>query len=1188
MITDISLLGSDSNRFITTGDNGSKIWDIPSKKMIAEITNPNDPRTTVCHLTFYHQRSSRILQVSTSGLINLYSYPSLKLIKSEKIFGDILYHPNWDFWLYADSGMLYIKDISQGNLIESKKFETEITEAGFSEDSSFVFYKAETDSIAFAPVDNPTNLSWKVFNKKEIGQIEKCITPELFIVIQNSLDEDGKDKFSKTRSFYCRNKLIPLDTLITSTENGAYCKKNQTYYFSTAYIKSAEKLFAFSLKEEKIVSNFGSSATGNKNRIRQITVDECNNLLWVSNEQSIKAYDIFDASLKQELPYKNTDMFRILNCETMIVEEDQNLTIVRNLLNNPKKQPLKADFGESVLESKIIDGDLYTITGSEVLRINLQNLISYKPILLPEKKKSQNTLSAYFHFWEGYYGFTENRKETLCHFENDSLKTIEAKFLAFDHRINSLYYLRNDTIMEVNVFENIDKARQKGVIVLDSSYYYTKTAYDYKTKRVYSLRYRERIKNSKERFNKLYNEITDNRPPLLTLEIWSLEKRQLITYDLSSNTSGALLSDEGYLLITELVEHQSTSKDSSSLRRRRRNFENKDLKIFKITNDGLNQVGHLTGLYDLDDLRSVYFKNGNLLLTTDYSFFLYDVMSKKTTQLVSGKEKNENYDFNKYTYNYDKNQVLCNGFLGYNVVVDLTDKKIIQSFKAHPWLQNSSGFSPYSGYYTSSDQEIKFWNNGGHCVFSFYFNNKGGYLLKDSSGYYFATKNAIKDLHYIDSNLNLICFDQLDPVFNRPGVVLQEVCEYLGSSNPSLVAIYSEATYKRNKQLGISISEDRNERIVLPTASIINNKSFGARTSKENFSFKIVANDLKHSLIRYNIYVNEVPVYGSLGVPLNKNTNSIERDIEIKLTEGENKIQVSVMNDLGLENFRYPLYIEYVPNKPILSKTVFIGIGVNEFIDKSHNLKYCVKDVEDLAKRFSGPNTVIKLFSNKQVTRENILDLKNYLIKNTTVNDKVIISCSSHGLLDDSLNFYLAMHDVDFENPRERGLKYEELESLLDGIPARQKLLLLDACNSGENDKTEVLRNELKQKQASMDSAQILAARGIIIQLEEENKNTFKKINELFVNVRNNTGSVIISAAGGQESALEAIRVNGTTIHNGAFTYSVLECMELYNGKELKVNTLKQYTEKRVEEITTGKQKPTSRQETMEINWSIY
>ena len=37
----------------------------------------------------------------------------------------------------------------------------------------------------------------------------------------------------------------------------------------------------------------------------------------------------------------------------------------------------------------------------------------------------------------------------------------------------------------------------------------------------------------------------------------------------------------------------------------------------------------------------------------------------------------------------------------------------------------------------------------------------------------------------------------------------------------------------------------------------------------------------------------------------------------------------------------------------------------------------------------------------------------------------------------------------------------------------------------------------------------------------------------------------------------------------------------------LTVNKLKNYVEKRVEEITNGDQKPTSRQETMEIDWGL-
>ena len=124
-----------------------------------------------------------------------------------------------------------------------------------------------------------------------------------------------------------------------------------------------------------------------------------------------------------------------------------------------------------------------------------------------------------------------------------------------------------------------------------------------------------------------------------------------------------------------------------------------------------------------------------------------------------------------------------------------------------------------------------------------------------------------------------------------------------------------------------------------------------------------------------------------------------------------------------------------------------------------------------------------------------------------------------------------------------------------------------------------------------MDSTQVLAARGVILKLEDENKSNFKKMNELFVNVRNNTGSVIISAAGGQESALEggAVIVNGNAIENGAFTYSVLEYLKKNkkNIEKLTVNQLKKYVEERVVEITKGKQEPPSRQETMEVDWQL-
>jgi len=492
---------------------------------------------------------------------------------------------------------------------------------------------------------------------------------------------------------------------------------------------------------------------------------------------------------------------------------------------------------------------------------------------------------------------------------------------------------------------------------------------------------------------------------------------------------------------------------------------------------------------------------------------------------------------------------------------------------------------------SSSDHKSIIWDVAtGNPIYERIQLENNNWLVKlPNSPYYMCSKDASKMLHYVTPSLKVIGFEQLDPVYNRPDIVLDSIGKYFGGADQELVANYRQSWEKRIDRLGLDKEKLGKGEIAVPNAEIEGADAIAYENKAGKLNIKVLANDPKYPLRRFNVYVNEVPLYGSAGVSIAHLKKQVwDTTVSVPLSLGENKIQVSVMNELGLENFKYPTYVNYTPDKEIVAKTHYIGIGVNEFKESSHNLKYCVKDVRDLAREFASENKNVDtlLFTDKQVTKENILALKDYLNK-TNVNDKVIISCSSHGLLDDSLNFYLAMYDVDFNNPKARGLKYEALESLLDGIPARQKLLLLDACNSGENDKTEVLRQELATNQNKMDAKTIEGAKGYIKVVQEENKSNFKKMNELFVNVRNNTGSVIISAAGGQESALEAIEVDGKTIKNGAFTYSILECLKQNEGKELKVNALKQYAEKRVEEITNGKQKPTSRQETMEVDWGV-
>lgn len=70
----------------------------------------------------------------------------------------------------------------------------------------------------------------------------------------------------------------------------------------------------------------------------------------------------------------------------------------------------------------------------------------------------------------------------------------------------------------------------------------------------------------------------------------------------------------------------------------------------------------------------------------------------------------------------------------------------------------------------------------------------------------------------------------------------------------------------------------------------------------------------------------------------------------------------------------------------------------------------------------------------------------------------------------------------------------------------------------------------------------------------------------------------------------EVVLINNTTekLENGIFTHAILEYIATHQREEITVNALKKYVEDRVEELTDGMQKPTSRQDTMDIDWGLF
>ena len=140
--------------------------------------------------------------------------------------------------------------------------------------------------------------------------------------------------------------------------------------------------------------------------------------------------------------------------------------------------------------------------------------------------------------------------------------------------------------------------------------------------------------------------------------------------------------------------------------------------------------------------------------------------------------------------------------------------------------------------------------------------------------------------------------------------------------------------------------------------------------------------------------------------------------------------------------------------------------------------------------------------------------------------------------------------------------------------------MLIDACHSGEVDKDELIT--INQ---TTNTLKLIKGTKVFAYKKDEKhlglKNSFELMQNLFVNVGKSTGATIISAAAGTQFALER-----NDLKNGVFTYSILELMQ--QKQQMKVSQLKSIVSKRVEELTKGLQKPTSRNEAIAVDWNVW
>jgi|GEM_PF-498664 WD40 repeat protein len=525
-------------------------------------------------------------------------------------------------------------------------------------------------------------------------------------------------------------------------------------------------------------------------------------------------------------------------------------------------------------------------------------------------------------------------------------------------------------------------------------------------------------------------------------------------------------------------------------------------------------------------------------------------------------------------------------------LVDIKTKNVI--FKkptGHSSAISEIKFNKSYNYIATAGQDglIRFWDiNTGDLLVSLAAFGDDDFIYISSENYYYSTKGAMNYIAFTENN-KLYTFDQFDIKFNRPDLVLAK----LNYSDPEEIEAYNKAYTKRIQKMGFS-NNDINEKINIPEIKILNIDDFPISTTNAEINIKLNARDSAENIDRINLWVNDVPVVGTNGYSvIDKKQKNVTEDFPVNLSTGRNKIQVSCTNEKGFESLKETFSIVYdiKTKKPDL---YLITIGVSEYKNPTFNLEYADKDAQDIDYLFSkGKNKVFdKIHTvevlNKDATVENVLKLKKQL-ESTTVDDVVILFFAGHGVLDSELNYYLATTEVEMENIANTALRYDYLEGLFDGIPARKKVIIIDACHSGEVDKEEEFTEvETEDDGMFVVTRDVRSAAALESRSKITTQGSFELMKMMFADIRRGTGSTVISSAGGGEFAYETGEAK-----NGVFTYVMkngisMKKADLNKDGMIMISELRDYVSSTVSKLTKGSQNPTYRRENLEFDFRIW
>ena len=405
---------------------------------------------------------------------------------------------------------------------------------------------------------------------------------------------------------------------------------------------------------------------------------------------------------------------------------------------------------------------------------------------------------------------------------------------------------------------------------------------------------------------------------------------------------------------------------------------------------------------------------------------------------------------------------------------DVAGGKEIKTFSGHVGWVNSVSFSPDDKYIISGsfDGTTRYWSIAdGKEIARFIGFNDGEWIVITPEGYYSSSQNGHKHLSVRMGN-SIYGIDQFYDVFYRPDIVTAKL---RGDDISSLITLTIDDAIKNPpptvefasvpsetdqskvkvcyqvKSTGGGIGEVR----LFHNGKLIESDGYYKEVAKTSEKMQLA------SLTSNKIYedMRSVKIKGVGEISPIKSKVKGEQFEDCKKVDaihGENEISLSAFNSSNtvqsyMQTAKFNSTIK--PEEPHL---YILSIGIDQYKDKSVNLKYALKDAKDIKEKLLSQSVTLykpqnihhELLIDKDAAKANILNKINEISQKIKPSDSFILFVAGHGILLQN-QYYMLSSEYDGNINENTMISSNEIVEMSKKIKSLSQLFIFDTCHAG-------------------------------------------------------------------------------------------------------------------------------------------